>query len=253
MAIQSKLSGFVGLAVFAFACAAWFGSRQTDSRHLYTVSSLGLNCREDAELDSPVRAHLARNMSVEVLDLANGWAKVQSRGGYCWAMARFLTPQAPPAAAGVSWPGGERRTTTAVAMEGSAVRIPLADEGGTYTVPVEVNHAVKLNFIVDSGASEVTIPADVFQTLVGAGTITTSDLGPVQTYKLANGERVRSRRFNIRSLVVGGATVQNISGSTTNQGGALLLGQSFLNQFDGWSIDRRDHDLVLYAPSKRDP
>ena len=34
-------------------------------------------------------------------------------------------------------------------------------EGGTYVVPVLINDAITLDFVVDSGAADVSIPADV--------------------------------------------------------------------------------------------
>src|ERR1700722_20956382 len=47
-----------------------------------------------------------------------------------------------------------------------ADQIPLEEEHGVYMVPVLINQAVSIPFIVDSGASEVAIPADVFRTLM---------------------------------------------------------------------------------------
>jgi hypothetical protein len=39
--------------------------------------------------------------------------------------------------------------------------IPLRKEAGTLVVPVKINNALTLNFTVDSGAADVSIPADV--------------------------------------------------------------------------------------------
>ena len=44
-------------------------------------------------------------------------------------------------------------------------------EGGVYVVPVLINNAITLDFIVDSGAADVSIPADVVMTLMRTGTI----------------------------------------------------------------------------------
>jgi hypothetical protein len=55
------------------------------------------------------------------------------------------------------------------------VEIPLNAVGGAFEVPVEINGAITLNFIVDSGAADVTIPADVVSTLIRTGTIKPSD------------------------------------------------------------------------------
>ena len=52
---------------------------------------------------------------------------------------------------------------------GRPVKVRLEKQGGTYTVPVVINNAIRLNFILDSGASDVLIPGDVFLTLVRTG------------------------------------------------------------------------------------
>src|SRR6516165_7004064 len=54
-------------------------------------------------------------------------------------------------------------------------RVKMVESGGIYQVPVVINDALKLDFIVDSGASDVSIPADVVFTLIRTGTIKKSD------------------------------------------------------------------------------
>ena len=49
--------------------------------------------------------------------------------------------------------------------------VPLQRKGGTYVVPVLINKAITLDFIVDGGAADVSIPADVVMTLVRTGTL----------------------------------------------------------------------------------
>ena len=44
-------------------------------------------------------------------------------------------------------------------------------DGGTYVVPVVINDAITLDFTVDSGAADVSIPEDVVTTLMRTGTI----------------------------------------------------------------------------------
>ena len=48
-----------------------------------------------------------------------------------------------------------------------SILVPLQKEGGTYVVPVLENDAIPLRFVVDSGAADVSIPADVVSTLFG--------------------------------------------------------------------------------------
>ena len=123
--------------------------------------------------------------------------------------------------------------------------IPMMQEGGVYKVPVFINNEITLNFIVDSGASDVSIPADVVTTLMRTGTITQSDFMGTRTYALADGSTTSSLTFRIRSLQVGDIVLQDVIGSMANQNGDLLLGQSFLGRFKSWSIDNTKHALVL--------
>jgi clan AA aspartic protease (TIGR02281 family) len=116
---------------------------------------------------------------------------------------------------------------------------------GTYVVPVTINDAITLDFTVDSGASDVAIPADVVLTLMRAGTIRSTDFIGKRTYVLADGTRTKSRTFRIRSLTVGDRAVRDVVGSVAPASGTLLLGQSFLGRFKSWSIDNSRHALVL--------
>jgi clan AA aspartic protease (TIGR02281 family) len=123
--------------------------------------------------------------------------------------------------------------------------VPLKQDGGIFVVPVEINGAITLEFGVDSGASDVSVPADVFSTLYRTHTIKDSDIIGERTYVLADGSKLRSVTFTIRSLKVGDKVVENVKGSVTPAQGTLLLGQSFLERFKSWSINNTNHELVL--------
>ena len=118
-------------------------------------------------------------------------------------------------------------------------------ETGVYKVPVLINNAITLKFVVDSGASDVTIPSDVVSTLIRAGTITSNDFIGTQKYILADGSVVQAKAFHIKSLKVGDVVVENVTGSVADAAGDLLLGQSFLSRFKSWSIDNTRHALAL--------
>jgi clan AA aspartic protease (TIGR02281 family) len=131
------------------------------------------------------------------------------------------------------------------AIPGSSMSVAMRIEGGTYVVPVLINNAITLDFIVDSGASDVSIPADVVSTLVRTGTLKDSDFLGQKTYVLADGSTVPSQTFRIRSLKVGDKILENVYGSVASSQGSLLLGQSFLSRFKSWSVDNTKHSLVL--------
>jgi clan AA aspartic protease (TIGR02281 family) len=127
----------------------------------------------------------------------------------------------------------------------SRANVPLKKDGGIFVVPVQINGAITLNFTIDSGAADVSVPADVYSTLKRTGTISDADITGEQTYVLADGSKTRSVTFTIRSLRVGDHVVENVSASVTPAQANLLLGQSFLERFKSWSFDNTKHQLVL--------
>jgi predicted aspartyl protease len=123
--------------------------------------------------------------------------------------------------------------------------VPMRIEGGTYVVSVLINDAITLDFIVDSGASAVSIPADVVMTLMRTKTLRDTDFLGEQIYVLADGSKVPSQTFVIRSLKVGNKVLENVNGSVAPVRGSLLLGQTFLSRFKSWSVDNTKHALVI--------
>ena len=64
-----------------------------------------------------------------------------------------------------------------------------------FVVPVRINDKITLDFTLDSGASDVTIPADVFSTLRRTHTISDSDLIGTMNYQLVDGSTRQAMRF----------------------------------------------------------
>jgi hypothetical protein len=78
--------------------------------------------------------------------------------------------------------------------------IPLERSGGVYVVPVRINDAIKIPFVLDSGAGDVQIPIDVFLTLVRTGSVGPRDHVGQATYKQANGALIRGDRYVIHKM-----------------------------------------------------
>lgn len=173
------------------------------------------------------RSHAHKQMSPEQLAEARVMAEVCKKSSYqnC-GLGNSKNLSSPT-----------RITSNSIAMK--------RGDSGTYRVPVHINNAIILDFLVDSGASDVSVPIDVFSTLRRAGTIKDTDLTGQQTYILADGSKSQSPTFTIRSLKVGNTVVENVRGSVASSQGTLLLGQSFLERFKSWSIDNKTHRLVL--------
>jgi clan AA aspartic protease (TIGR02281 family) len=115
--------------------------------------------------------------------------------------------------------------------------------GGGYLIAGRVNDAVTVTFVLDTGASDVSIPENVARELERAGKPIES-LG-TGTYVLADGSKVRKRRVLLRELTVGGQTVSNVAASISGSGSPPLLGQSFLSKFTSWTLDNERNLLIL--------
>jgi hypothetical protein len=87
--------------------------------------------------------------------------------------------------------------------------ISLRMAGGTYLVPVTINKSLVMDFIIDSGAADVSIPIYVVVTLIRSGTLKDSDFMGTRTYKMANGVTVPSETFRIRSMKVGDKEIRD--------------------------------------------
>ena len=130
--------------------------------------------------------------------------------------------------------------------------VPMVGDGGTFRVPVTINGQLTLKFVIDIGAADVSVPADVVMTLLRTGTVTDADFLGKQTYQLADGSTVPSQQFTIRTLKVGDETLENVVGSIAPVAGGLLLGQSFLSRFTTWSIDNHRQVLIIGSPPNSD-
>jgi hypothetical protein len=153
----------------------------------------------------------------------------------------YFAPDGSVISSGI-WADGTLLNEGAVAGQET---ITMKESGGVYVVPVRLNDAITLNGIVDSGAADVSVPADIVSTLMRTKTITEQDFLSKQTYVLADGSKVPSQRFRIRSLKVGNKTVENVLASIASANGEILLGQSFLSKFRSWSVDNEQHALIL--------
>jgi clan AA aspartic protease (TIGR02281 family) len=124
--------------------------------------------------------------------------------------------------------------------------IQLERQHGAYMVPVRINEAVTLPFILDTGAAEVAIPQDVFSTLIRTGTVKETDFVGTGRYVLADGSEQSSDRFILHQLRIGSHVVRDVVANVVPVKGDPLLGQSFLAKLPAWAIDNERHALVLY-------
>jgi clan AA aspartic protease (TIGR02281 family) len=127
----------------------------------------------------------------------------------------------------------------------STDEVTIERHGNTYTVPVRVNQTITLPFILDTGATDLVIPADVALTLIRAGALTSDDFSGKTRYSMANGSDQVSDLVIIREVQVGDHIVRNVTALVSPPAGDLLLGQSFLSKFGTVTLDYKRLVLVL--------
>src|SRR4051794_39499199 len=123
--------------------------------------------------------------------------------------------------------------------------IQLVQSGGVYMVPVRINDAITIPFVLDSGAADISVPEDVFKTLIRTGTVMESDFLAPATYVNADGVTRSRQRFILHQLRVGDQVIKDVVASVASDKADPLLGQNFLKKLPTWTMDNTRHTLVL--------
>lgn len=123
--------------------------------------------------------------------------------------------------------------------------IYMAKEGGVYTIPCEVND-LKLKFIFDTGASDVSISLSEAMFMLKNGYLSENDFIGSNKFKIANGDIVEGTTIVLRKLKIGSITLYNIQASIVHSmSSPLLLGQSALKKLGRFSFDYSNNTLAL--------
>jgi clan AA aspartic protease (TIGR02281 family) len=118
---------------------------------------------------------------------------------------------------------------------------------GIYEIPAEINGSYKVNFIFDTGASDVSITPDVAMALFRNGTIRKTDYISTQTYTFADGSTADADVFNLREIKIGSMRFTNVKAAISNSIAApMLLGQSVIQRIGKYTIDNTNHQLLIY-------
>ena len=133
-----------------------------------------------------------------------------------------------------------------------AAEIPLGTSGGIYTVPVQVNRSVTIEFLVDPGAGVVVIPVAVLRSLIQNGTVTEGDLIGMGTAETADKSMYVTAHVRLRELRIGNIVAHDVTAAIAPGLTQPLLGQSFLQRFATVTFDNRrrapDFDRGLPEP-----
>jgi aspartyl protease family protein len=123
--------------------------------------------------------------------------------------------------------------------------IKMKSENGIYKIPIYINDT-KMNFIFDTGASDITISATEAMFLYKQGTLQQEDILGTQQYQIADGSISEGTIINLRTVKIGKKTLKNVKASIVhNMEAPLLLGQSALAQFGKVSIDYNKNEITF--------
>jgi len=126
-----------------------------------------------------------------------------------------------------------------------ASEVPLGTNGGVYTVPVQINRAINLEFVVDPGSAVVVIPVAIFRALVSNRTLMQTDILGISAAELANRSSFRAVQVRLRELKIANIVVPDVIAAVSPELTLPLLGQSFLNRFSLVTFDNERRVLIL--------
>jgi hypothetical protein len=127
-----------------------------------------------------------------------------------------------------------------------SVVIKMKKDGNILKIPISINDVVNTDFIIDTGASNISISADLAILLIKSGTINGEDWLNDKYYQFADGSIAKSKTFNIKKLKIGNKYLYNLECSISNNLEApLLLGQNVFNRFGKVTIDNERQIIYL--------
>ena len=137
-------------------------------------------------------------------------------------------------------------TASATGRAAGPFQVSMIKKEGNLWVPAQINNVVTIDFVIDSGASDITLPWDTYLTLLRSGTLTKANYIGEVNFGIANGSEVRGHKFKLASLQVGNQVLSDVVASVMPSDAATpLLGLSFLSRFQSWSIDNKSSVLTL--------
>lgn len=127
------------------------------------------------------------------------------------------------------------------------VEIPMfKTKSGIYEVPIRIN-GLELDFVFDTGASDISISELEFQLLTKKRRIKQSDIKEQITYKDASGNTLTAKKITLRQVEVGNKILRDVDAIVINNARApLLLGQSALSRFGRVEIDYQSNAIRLF-------
>ena len=130
--------------------------------------------------------------------------------------------------------------------------IPMKSRGsGTYEVSCKVND-LKLNFIFDTGASDISISQTEALFMLKNDYLAEADIKGKEKYMDANGDISVGTKILLKKVEIGGLILRNVSASVVNNKNApLLFGQSALSKYGKIIIDNKKSEITISVPESK--
>lgn len=117
------------------------------------------------------------------------------------------------------------------------INIEMKRQGGVYTLPCIVN-GLPMQFIFDTGASDVTISETEADFMWKNGLLNFEDVLWTSKYQIASGDIQVGINIVLRKIDIGGIIIENVLASIVpSKDAPLLLGQSVLGRIGKFQID----------------
>jgi Predicted aspartyl protease len=115
--------------------------------------------------------------------------------------------------------------------------IKMKEENGVYYVPCKIN-GIEMQFIFDTGASDITISLTEALFLFKQNKLSENDFVGLQEYQIADGSIHEGMIVILKTVEIGDKLLHNVQASIVeNMSAPLLLGQSALSTMGKISID----------------
>ena len=122
--------------------------------------------------------------------------------------------------------------------------IQLYESGGVSMLEANIA-GIDANVILDSGASDLSVPVALEYMLLENKVISEKDYLQPGLYTIADGSIKMASRFIVPYVIVDGVRVKEVQCSTNQSEDIILLGKSFLNRFKSWKIENELNQLIL--------
>ena len=120
-------------------------------------------------------------------------------------------------------------------------------DGGVSIIPCKVN-GLNLNFIFDTGASDVSISMTEADFMIKNGYLSKSDIVGSNKYLDANGNLNVGVIINLKEIEIGGLKLFNVKASVVkNNKAPLLLGQSAIGKLGKIQLDLEQNTLTILS------